>query len=79
MKDPCCVLSSFADTKVLDGRVKHPGWWGPLIENCENWFKKRDQTFENQTFGSIINQLYGSVCCDACDWFRPSFSPIDSH
>jgi hypothetical protein len=47
MKDPCCVLPSFADTRVLDGRVKKPGWWRPLIENCENWFEKRDQTFEN--------------------------------
>ena len=45
MKDPCCVLSSFADTKVLDGRVKHPGWWGPLIENFENWFEKKGSDF----------------------------------
>ncbi len=41
MKDPCSVSLSFAQTGVLDGRIKHPGRWRPLIENCEDWFEKK--------------------------------------
>ena len=52
MKDPCCVLLSFAHTEVLDGRKKHPDWWCPLIKNSENCFKKRDWTFNGMRFNN---------------------------
>jgi hypothetical protein len=83
MKDPYCVLLSFAHTGVLDGRIKHPGWCHPLIENCENWFEKKGLDFKRMRLSTASTlqkrKLYDTLCCHACVWGRPSFSQIDSH
>jgi hypothetical protein len=42
MKDPRCVLLSFANTMVLDGGIMQPGWWRPLIEITENWIEEEN-------------------------------------
>ncbi len=66
MKDPCCVPPSFADTVVFDGRIEHPGWWRPLIENSEDWFETKGLDLTKMLINDSNCNV--TVCYDAFVW-----------